>query len=92
MMNNKRQALRIPHRVDVKLMTSDVGHTVCEMTNFSETGMYLTRNAKSQHDIKISLGDKVEVQTLEFDHAPIVEAEVVRLDDEGFAVEFITHY
>jgi protein involved in polysaccharide export with SLBB domain len=88
MTTNNRQSLRIPHRVDVKLMSSSLGHAVCEMKNFSETGMYL----KSNDETEIALGDKVEVQTLEFDGAPVVEAEVVRIDSEGFAVEFMDAY
>ena len=56
------------------------------MRDFSESGLYLFCSDTGF----VRLQDQVKIQTLEFEGAPILDALVVRLDDNsGFAVEFI---
>jgi hypothetical protein len=82
------RAPRVAHRVSVKILLNDSG-VVCEMLDFSETGMFI---AYAGDEDMINIGDKVEVQTLEFDGAPIVPAQVVRLTSIGFAVRFLLDF
>jgi hypothetical protein len=57
-----------------------------DLRDFSETGLFL----KTANDALVSIGDIVEVQTTEFEDAPIQKAKVVRLEPGvGFAVEFL---
>lgn len=84
MTTNQRQAERIAHRANIRVMTVPKTETVLEMRDFSETGMYLF----CDEDF-VNVGDKVEVQTLEIEDAPVILSQVVRVEDTGFAVQFI---
>lgn len=56
------------------------------MRDFSQSGLSLLAGAQ----LVAPIGAIVEVQTTEFDDAPIQRARVVRIEDGvGFAVEFV---
>jgi hypothetical protein len=82
---NQRRHERIKHQANIQVSAESEIYTF-EMRDFSESGLYL-----SCSDTRfVSLQDQVKIQTLEFEGAPILDAIVVRLDDNtGFAVEFI---
>ena len=81
---NKRRHARIKHTANIRVLTHPETSHVLEMRDFSDSGLYL-----SCTETLVKLGDKVEVQTLEMEDAPILDATVVRvLKDKGFAVEF----
>ena len=82
---NQRRHERIQHQANIQVSAESEIYTF-EMRDFSESGLYL-----SCSDTRfVSLQDQVKIQTLEFEGAPILDAIVVRLDDNtGFAVEFI---
>jgi hypothetical protein len=82
---NQRRHERIKHQANIQVSAESEIYTF-EMRDFSESGLYL-----SCSDTRfVSLQDPVKIQTLEFEGAPILDAIVVRLDDNtGFAVEFI---
>ncbi len=81
---NKRRHARIKHTANIKVLMHPETSHVLEMKDFSDSGLYLhcTENI-------VGIGDKVEVQTLEMDEAPILAAKVIRIiKGKGFAVEF----
>jgi PilZ domain len=85
--SDRRRYIRLNHRAVVRVMPSREGGVYeCEMHDFSSGGVFF--NCSVVNDIaKDSL---VEVQTTEFEDAPVVMAKVVRVvEGEGFAVEFI---
>jgi c-di-GMP-binding flagellar brake protein YcgR len=82
---NQRRHERIKHQANIQISAESEAFTF-EMRDFSESGLYLFCSDTGF----IHLQDQVKVQTLEFEGAPILDAIVVRLDDNsGFAVEFI---
>lgn len=59
---------------------------LADMQDFSESGLFL----KAGEAVSVEIGAIVEVQTTEFDDAPVQKARVVRLEPgKGFAVEFL---
>lgn len=81
--NNRRHA-RVKHTANIKVLTHPENSYVLEMLDFSDSGLYLqcTENL-------VEIGDKVEVQTLEMEDAPVLAAKVIRvIKNKGFAVEF----
>jgi hypothetical protein len=79
--------MRLIHRAKIRLMINDLHHEyVLDMKDFSESGLYLF----APRDVMPEMGAIVEVQTTEFDDAPLQTAKVVRIEEGvGFAVEFI---
>ncbi len=80
-----RKHERIKHQANIQVSAETEVYTF-EMRDFSESGLYLFCS-----DTRfIKLQQRVRVQTLEFEGAPILDAKVVRLEDNvGFAIEFI---
>jgi hypothetical protein len=86
LIDNKRRYPRLKHRAKIR-MTMPVSSTVniVDMRDFSETGLFLLCGEA----LIPPIGAMVEVQTTEFDDAPIQTAKVVRVEPGiGFAVEF----
>lgn len=82
---DKRRDVRIKHSTAIRVNTSVQNEYVLTMRDFSDSGMYLQCDSAI-----VKVGDKLEVQTLEFDDAPIILSEVVRVEHQrGFAVKFI---
>ncbi len=83
--NNHRDE-RLKHIAKVRLFSAPNIEKILDMRDFSNSGLFLL----SAETSKIHLGDDVQVQTLEFDDAPIVPAKVRRIEPNvGFAIEFI---
>lgn len=82
---NNRRHERIKHRASIRVATNPEQVHVLDMRDFSESGMYLACTEKNV----VTVGDEVEVQTLELEDAPILKSKVMRVDKDGFAVEFI---
>ena len=83
--SNRRGDARVKHQAHIQIQTSDDVMTL-EMRDFSDSGLYVfcadTR--------AFAINDRVKIQTLEFDGAPVLEAMIVRLEENvGFAVRFI---
>jgi hypothetical protein len=82
---NQRRHNRVKHQANIQVVASAESYTL-EMRDFSDSGLYLFCDNTSI----VAIQEQVKVQTLEFDGAPVLEAEVVRLEENvGFAVEFI---
>lgn len=85
--SNQRRHARLMHRASINLVSPILSQVhVLEMKDFSESGLFLL----SSEEITPPLGTIVEVQTTEFEDAPLQTAKVVRIEEGvGFAVEFI---
>jgi len=82
---NQRRHNRVKHQANIQVVANAESYTL-EMRDFSDSGLYLFCENISIVDIQ----EQVKVQTLEFDGALVLDAEVVRLEENiGFAVEFI---
>jgi hypothetical protein len=81
---SQRRHERVKHQANTQLQADATVYTF-EMRDFSESGLYLfCRNTSI-----VAFDDVVKIQTLEFEDASILDAKIVRLDETGFAVEFI---
>jgi len=82
---NQRRHNRVKHQANIQVVANAESYTL-EMRDFSDSGLYLFCENTSIVEVQ----EQVKVQTLEFDGAPVLDAEVVRLEENvGFAVEFI---
>lgn len=86
MIDNKRRHPRIKHRAKIRMtMPASAAAVVLDMRDFSETGVFLL----CSNDFMPPIGALVEVQTTEFDDAPVQTAVVVRVEPGvGFGLEF----
>ena len=83
---NKRRHVRFRHQAKIKLVTPFSSDTfIVDMKDCSESGLFLF----SLGQFIPPVGSIVEVQTTEFEDAPVQKAKVIRIDDGvGFGVEF----
>jgi hypothetical protein len=83
---NNRRDQRLKHLAKVGVFASPNIEKIFDMRDFSDSGLFLLCADTS----KINIGDDMQVQTLEFDDAPIVPAKVRRIEQHvGFAIEFM---
>jgi len=83
---NKRRHNRLKHSAEIRVLTPPGVAVVVNMQDFSESGLYLLCNDTDF----VKIDDIVNVNTLEFEDAPIQKAKVIRIEaGKGFAVEFI---
>lgn len=84
---NRRKDVRLKHRAKIRLTVPVSSQmSVVDMRDFSENGLFVY----SAGQVVLSIGDAVEVQTTEFDGAPIQAARVVRIEDGvGVGLEFM---
>ncbi len=84
---NKRRHARLQHSADIKIFLASGKEAIVRMHDFSESGLFLECG-----DVSIvKIGDIVDVQTLEFEGAPVQKTKVVRIEEgKGFAVEFVS--
>jgi len=84
--DNKRRHPRLKHRAKIRLTGAAFSEAVVvDMRDFSETGLFLI----CANELMPPVGTLVEVQTTEFDDAPIQTAVVVRVEPGvGFGLEF----
>lgn len=85
--SNQRRHPRLMHHARIKLVLPVLSQVyILEMKDFSESGLFLLSAETSMPEV----GAIVEVQTTEFEDAPVQTAKVVRVEaGVGFAVEFI---
>lgn len=86
-MNNQRRHARLSHRAKIRLTVPDLSQVfILDMRDFSESGLFLL----APHEATPPINSLVEVQTTEFEDAPLQAGRVVRLEEGvGFAVEFL---
>lgn len=82
-----RRHPRLHHRAQIKVTLPNAAQPFfAEMRDFSQSGLFLLW----PEDLDIELGSVLQVQTTEFEDAPIQTAEVVRIEPGlGVALRFI---
>lgn len=83
---NNRRDERLKHLATVRFFAAPNIEMILVMRDFSNSGLFLLCADTSN----VQLDDDVQVQTLEFDDAPIVPSRVRRIEQNvGFAIEFV---
>ncbi|QPK64981.1 PilZ domain-containing protein [Methylomonas sp. LL1] len=85
--SDQRRHPRLKHRAKIRVVLPiPSGLFFADMRDFSESGLFLIY----KNDDMPKVGDVLEVQTTEFEDAPIRSTKVVRIEPGvGFGVEFI---
>lgn len=85
--SDQRRHPRLKHRAKIKVTFShSSGLFFANMRDFSESGLFLLCSG----ELIPELNTMVEVQTTEFEDAPVRSTKVVRIEPGvGFGVEFI---
>ncbi len=84
--SDKRRHERIRHVAQIRVLTPPGEPLELRMRDFSESGLFVF----CKENTPVKVGDIVEVNTLEFEGAPVQKARVVRIEaGVGFAVEFV---
>lgn len=84
-MKEDREHPRIPLSVPVKVIHSEFGERVFKMRDMSEGGVFLLTG----NDLPLPIGAivKIQVQGM-IEDAPVLEAEIIRIEQEGTALKF----
>jgi len=88
-MKNKRRESRLPIQLDVEMVSGDEEESSLQTRDLSNGGVYLKKGANNLPPegtivhirIKNNLGDG---------EPPLVKARVIRVDNDGLALAFIT--
>lgn len=85
--SEQRRHPRLKHRAEIRVIIPELSQIfLANLRDLSESGLFLT----TKSELPIVVGHILEVQTTEFEGAPIQNVRVVRvLPGEGFAVEFV---
>jgi len=85
--SDKRRHPRLKHRAKIRVISLQQAELfIATMRDFSDSGLFLF--CKDPHIPE--MGTILQVQTTEFEGAPIRETKVVRIEpDVGFGVEFV---
>ncbi|MGR9116413.1 MAG: PilZ domain-containing protein [Gammaproteobacteria bacterium] len=84
--NDKRRHPRLVHHAQVRVVFPDGHSEQLKMHDFSEAGMFI----QVQKPNLPAIDDLIQVQTLEIQDAPVLNARVARVvSGQGFAVKFI---
>ena len=85
--SDKRRHPRLKHRAKIRVISPQQSELfVATMRDFSDSGLFLF----CKDELIPQLGSILEVQTTEFEDAPIKATKVVRIEPgAGFGVEFI---
>lgn len=89
MSDNKRDSNRVGLVIDIKVTCEDKSEYTLQSRNISDTGVFLDNNSEC---LKLPIGTQVILQVcsqLDNEPPPPVDAEVVRITDEGMGLQFI---
>ncbi|GMQ84121.1 MAG: hypothetical protein BMS9Abin06_0881 [Gammaproteobacteria bacterium] len=84
-MQEKRKHVRTAFSANVRLMHASVGMLDVEMRDLSDGGVFLFAGDR----IDLPVGEKVEIQALDVEDAPVLFAQIVRQEPAGIALMFI---
>ena len=84
-MTEKRSDTRTAFRAGVRVLHPTAGEHILKTRDMSHTGAYLIL----RDEIGVQPADKVTIQSIDIDDAPIIEAEIVRIESDGFAVRYL---
>jgi hypothetical protein len=83
--NDSRSDIRTPFRAGVKIKHPDLGELFLKTRDMSHSGAFLNIEVNSG----IKIGDIVTIQSTDIEDAPVIEAEIVRIEKGGFAVYYL---
>lgn len=85
--SDKRRHPRLKHRAKIRVLTPQQCELfIATMRDFSDSGLFLF----CKDELIPEMGSILEVQTTEFEGAPIRATRVVRIEPNvGFGVEFV---
>ncbi|WP_428634740.1 PilZ domain-containing protein [Sedimenticola sp.] len=85
-MNNRREHLRHPLTVDVKISHPDIGELIVKTKDISDGGLFILVEPADMPPI----GEIVQGQVQgEAEDLPIVTMKIVRTEDDGLGLQFI---
>ncbi len=84
-MNEKRSDTRTAFRAGVRMTHPSAGEHILKTRDMSHTGAFLI--LKEAIDLKPA--DKITIQSVDIDDAPVLEAEIVRIEADGFAIRYL---
>lgn len=85
-MQEKRRAVRTPFKSRIRIKHDSLGSVETITRDVSDTGVFLHLEGK----FDLGLGDVIEAQVLGLPggDAPVLELEVMRLDEDGVGLKF----
>ena len=84
-MGENRSDTRTAFRAGVRVTHPTAGEHILKTRDMSHSGAFLIL----KEEIGLELTDRVTIQSIDIDDAPIVDAEIVRIESDGFAVRFL---
>ena len=84
-MQEKRRHIRTAFSANVRLIHANTGTLDVEMRDMSDGGVFLFTGDR----VDLPVGERVEIQALDVEDAPLLSAQIVRRDSAGIALMFI---
>ncbi len=88
-MDNKRRESRLPIQLDVELVADDNNESSLQTRDLSNSGVYLEKGDSNLPPEGTIVHIRIKNNMGEGE-APLVKARVVRVDNDGLALAFIT--
>ena len=83
-MPENRSDIRTPFCAGVKITHFSLGELLLKTRDMSHSGAYLN----CTENININIGDRITIQSTDIDDAPVISAEIIRIEPGGFAVHY----
>jgi len=83
-MREKREHIRTEFSGRVKLIHESFGEREVKLHDLSNGGLFVLVG----DELGLQGGNTIKVQSLDIDDAPIIQAEIVRLEPRGIALKF----
>ena len=84
-MQEKRQYVRTEFSGHVKLIHPGFGELLVEMRDLSDGGLFVLVGG----ELQLEVGDTLQLQSTDIDEAPVLSAQVVRIESGGIALKFV---
>lgn len=84
-MNEKRKHIRTAFSANVKFMHASVGELDLKMRDMSDGGVFLFSTGLAD----LPLGEVVQIQALDIEEAPLLNAIIVRRETNGIGLQFV---
>ena len=84
-MSENNYNIRTPLRAGIRLTHPILGELLLKTRDISQSGAFVIY--EENDDLKI--GDTVTIQSTDIDDAPVIDAEIVRIEASGFAVHYL---
>ena len=88
-MENRREHIRHPVTVDIKISHPDIGEVLVKTKNISDGGVFIIVDKTEMPPIGSIVQGQVQG---EVDDLPVVTMKIVRTEKEGMGLQFIEDY